>query len=248
MPLLIEKTTGGTAYASPFLSNLGGNVIHVKVDVSLLSTSQVDEDGILKPGVVLPSHGGAFGSPNGTAQVETQTVVGTANGAGNVKVTITSELYEEPIEILVAVADTDNAAAIGGKIRTALGADSRVTDYYTVGGAGANYSLTAKTIGPNDISLNLAHAQQSPVTGITAASNSTNSTAGVAPDDAVMVISPTKIAASNTSLSSITNDPLVACATIATVNRSIVEDNLGRSLTAVELAAIKNSGLRLTAL
>ena len=248
MPILIEKTTGGTGYVSPFLSDIGGNVIHVQVDISQLSTSQVDEDGVLKPGVVLPSHGGAFGSANGTAQVETQTVVGAAGADGNVKVTIKSELFQNPIEILVPVANGDNAAAIGGKIRAALGADSRVTDYYTVGGANANYTLTAKTVGPNDGSLNMAHEQAAPVTGINAASNSANTTAGVSPDDAVMVISATKIAKSNTNLGSITSKPLIGCATVATVNRAIAERNLGRAFTAIELAAMKNSGLRLTAL
>lgn len=248
MPIRIEKTTGGQNYASPFLSDLGGNVIHVQVDVSLLSTSQVDTDGILKPGVVLPSHGGAFGSPNGVAQVETQTVVGTITEPGNIKVTVSSELYETPLEILVAVADNDDASAIAGKVRTALGADTRITDNYTVGGAGATYSLSPKVAGPNDDSLNMAHDNVSPTVGLTADSSSVNTTAGVAPDDAVMVISANKIADSNTGLGDITADPLIVCATIATVNRSIVEDNLGRSLNALELAAIKNSGLRLTAL
>lgn len=248
MPILIEKTTGGQNYASPFLSDLAGNVIHVKVDVSLLSTSQVDEDGILKPGVVFPSHGGAFGSPNGTAQVETQTLVGTITEPGNIKITVSSELFETPIEILVAVADDDTASQMGTKVRAALNADARITDRYTVGGAGATYSLTPKTIGPNDDSLNMAHDVVAPTVGLTADSSSVNTTAGVAPDDAVMVISANKIAATNTGLAGITADPLIACATIATVNRSIVEDNLGRSLNALELAAIKNSGLRLTAL
>lgn len=248
MPILIETTTGGTAYASPFLSDLAGNVIHVQVDVSLLTTSQVDANGYLKPGVVLPSHGGAFGSANGTAQVETATVAGTigSSGAGNITVTITSDYYDDPYVVSVAVANDDTASQVAGKIRTALGADTNITNYYTVGGSGANVSLTAKTAGVNDATLNIALATGT-ATGLTAAPTSTDTTPGVSPDDAVMVVEATKIAASNTNLASITNDPFVACATIATVNRDIVEANLGRALLPAELTALKSSGLRLTA-
>ncbi len=248
MPILIETTTGGTAYPSPFLSDLAGNVIHVKVDVSLLTTSQVDQYGYIKPGVVLPSHGGAFGSANGTAQVETATVAGTigAAGAGNVSVTITSDYYDDPYVVAVAVANDDTAALVAGKIRTALAADTNVTNYYTVGGSSATVTLTAKTAGVNDATLNIATATGT-ATGLTAAPTSVNTTPGVAPDDAVMVVAATKIAADNTALSSITNDPFVACATAATVNRDIVEFNLGRALLPAELTALKTSGIRLTA-
>lgn len=251
MPIMIENTTGSDAYVSAFLSDLAGHVVHVKIDVSLLTSDHVDSDGYLKPNTVFPSHGGAFGGATGTAQVETATVAGTigAAGAGNVSVTITSKYYDEPLVIAVAVANDDTAAQVAGKIRTALAANTSVTNYFTVGGSSATVTLTDKTISANDTTLNIATATGT-ATGLTAAPTSANTTPGVAPDDAVMVIAPNKIAADNATetLSAITNDPLIACATHATVNRMIAEDNLGRAYTAVELTALKNSGIRFSPL
>lgn len=56
MPLGIETTAGGQAYANPFI----GGVDHpaqIKVDVSGLTTDEVDEFGYLKPGVPLAKTG-----------------------------------------------------------------------------------------------------------------------------------------------------------------------------------------------
>lgn len=56
MPLAIETTAGGRAYANPFI----GGVDHpaqIKVDVSGLTTDEVDEFGYLKPGVPLAKTG-----------------------------------------------------------------------------------------------------------------------------------------------------------------------------------------------
>ncbi|MES2462917.1 MAG: hypothetical protein V4671_20220 [Armatimonadota bacterium] len=51
-----------------------------------------------------------------------------------------------------------------------------------------------------------------------------------------------KIAADNTGLAGITNDPIIAVATHATINRDIAEDNLGRAYNANELAAVTAAG------
>ena len=93
MPPVIKKTTGNSTYGIPFIGRVD-HTVHVQVDVSQLSQSQVDVNGILKPGVVLPMHGGALGSTNGVAQIETHTVAGTvgASGAGNAKVIVISML------------------------------------------------------------------------------------------------------------------------------------------------------------
>lgn len=56
MPLSIETTAGGRAYANPFI----GGVDHpaqIKVDVSGLTTDEVDEFGYLKSGVPLAKTG-----------------------------------------------------------------------------------------------------------------------------------------------------------------------------------------------
>lgn len=56
MPLGIETTAGGRTYANPFI----GAVEHpaqIKVDVSGLTTNEVDQFGYLKPGVPLAKTG-----------------------------------------------------------------------------------------------------------------------------------------------------------------------------------------------
>lgn len=245
MPIRIAKTAGGSSYGNPFIKLFA--TTHVKLKISLLTAFQVDAQGILKPGVVLPRHGGALGNLNGVVQVETATVAGTigAAGAGNIKVIITSKYFPTGKTIPVAVANNDAAATIAGKIRTALQADAEVISYYNVGGAGADYSLTAKSAEINDGSLNLAHSNDT-ASGMTNSTASANTTAGIAPDEAVMVVEATKIADSNTALNAITDDVLVACATIAEVNRQIVEDNLGRKLSTAELAALRASKISMT--
>lgn len=125
MPTIISKTAGDTAYGSPFIGAVQ-NVLHVKVDVSTLTSREVDADGYLKPGVPFALDGLLLGASN-TKRV-------------------------------------------------------------------------------------------------------------------CMVVEATKIAPNNTGLASITNDPFVACATIATVNRDIIEDNLGGNLTTDEIAALNGVG------
>lgn len=56
MPMSITNTTGGTNYTNPWV---GGprDVTHIKLDVSTLTTNEVDADGYLKPGVPLSATG-----------------------------------------------------------------------------------------------------------------------------------------------------------------------------------------------
>lgn len=126
MPIRITTTAGGTGYANPLVGEVG-HVDHVKLDVSGMTTAEVDTDGYLKPGVPLTKAG-----------------------------------------ILVA--------------------------------AGFVYGVTFEAI---------------------------------------------KIADNNTGLAGDTTDPLVAVAVIGLVNRDVVEDNLGRVLTAAEIAGFDAAGSKL---
>jgi hypothetical protein len=67
MPISIKTTAGGTAYASPFVG-APRDVLHVKVDVSTLTSAEVDSKGYIKPGVPLTIAGALIGSSN-TARV-----------------------------------------------------------------------------------------------------------------------------------------------------------------------------------
>lgn len=55
-----------------------------------------------------------------------------------------------------------------------------------------------------------------------------------------------KIHTDNTSLAGVTNDPFIGIAFTGAVNRDIIEDNLGRALTANEIAGLNGVGSNIT--
>jgi hypothetical protein len=142
---------------------------------------------IIQPGDTLTldmESGAVTGTVAGTAQVETATIVAAsgATTAGNLNVTVTSALVTgSPLTIPVALLLTDDTAAkVATKVRAALNATAAITAHYTVGGTGDDYTLTTSAVdkAENDSTLNLAHANATSA-GITAATTSTNTTAGV---------------------------------------------------------------------
>jgi hypothetical protein len=56
MPLAIKKTDGGTTYGPVFIGDILG-MQQVVVDISELTTDEVDADGYLKPGVAFKKDG-----------------------------------------------------------------------------------------------------------------------------------------------------------------------------------------------
>jgi hypothetical protein len=63
MPIEIVTVTQNQSYGNPFIGDVG-QVEHIKLDVSVLTTDEVDSNGYLKPGVLLKSTGVL---PDGTA-------------------------------------------------------------------------------------------------------------------------------------------------------------------------------------
>jgi hypothetical protein len=61
MPTIIENPQGGTSYANPFVGGVD-HPLHLKIDLSLLTTDEVDSKGNLKPGVAFDSTGTPVGS------------------------------------------------------------------------------------------------------------------------------------------------------------------------------------------
>jgi hypothetical protein len=113
-------------------------------------------------------------------QKETATVVGTigAAGAGDAEVVVrAADLVGSPLTVPVAVANNDTASDVAGKIRTALGAVSAITDIFTVGGSGADVTLEAIVEADDDGTLNIS-IDNDTCTGLTAAPTSTNTTVG----------------------------------------------------------------------
>lgn len=122
------------------------------------------------------------GAVAGTNQVETNTIEAAsgATTAGNLNVTVTSALVTgSPLLVPVALLLTDNTASlVATKVRAALTATAAITAHYTVGGTGADYSLTAIEKAADDATLNLAHANGTSA-GIATSTTSTDTTAGV---------------------------------------------------------------------
>lgn len=111
-------------------------------------------------------------------QVETATVVGTISTAGNATVIVTSKyLHNSPITLSVAVALSDTATAVAGKIRTALLANPEIVSVYGINGTGATVVLTSLVSRENDSTLNVA-INNGTCAGLTNAPTSVNTTAG----------------------------------------------------------------------
>jgi hypothetical protein len=126
----------------------------------------------------------------GVAQVETATAVGTiGSGNGNAEIIVTCDSMDNsPKTILVDVTSGDTAAVWAGKVRTALAADVDVSSVFSVGGTSADIVLTVKSINDsigvdffpdNDATINIA-IDNGTCVGITPATTSANTTAGVA--------------------------------------------------------------------
>jgi hypothetical protein len=110
MPLSITNTAGGSSHGNPFVGPLN-HTAHVKVDISGLTTNEVDEHGFLKPGVPLKQNGtlvgaGAFvfgvtveaAKLNLTTVPPTNTTLGTETGDLFVAVGTIGQVSQDIIE------------------------------------------------------------------------------------------------------------------------------------------------------
>ena len=115
------------------------------------------------------------------AQVETATVVAAAGATsnGNLAVTVTAaRVTGSPLAFSVALTTATHTTAtlIAGAIRSAFNANAALTAVYTVGGSGADVTLTETSAENNDGTLNIAITAG---LGVSAIVSSTNTTTGV---------------------------------------------------------------------
>jgi hypothetical protein len=125
--------------------------------------------------------GAVTGVDPGVLQVETATVVAAAGitTAGDATVIVTAaNLVGSPLTVSVPLELAFDAEESAIAIRNALEEISAITSIFTVGGAGADITLTAVKAITNDITLNIS-IDNGTCAGITAAPTSTNTTAGV---------------------------------------------------------------------
>jgi hypothetical protein len=159
-------------------------------------------------------------------QVETATIVGTITQEGTATVTVTSELYEEPVVMHVPVAVDDDASAVAEKIRAYI--EPILEDKFAVSGEGASVVLTAVAPAANDDTLNIAFTNGT-CEGLTPDAISDNTTAGVAAD--IVTIGTTDILglpyklAHNTVLEAYLNNVKQAVAPTVTVSATALESN-----------------------
>lgn len=118
------------------------------------------------------------------SQVETATVVAGAGATsnGNLAVTVTAaRVTGSPLAFSVALTTATHTTAtlIAGAIRTAFNANSALTAVYTVGGSGANITLTETSAENNDPTLNIAITAGLGVSAIVSSTNTTAGDAGV---------------------------------------------------------------------
>lgn len=117
---------------------------------------------------------------DGVLQVETATVAGTVSTSGNAAVVVTAAgLPAGAVTYSVAVLENDTAAIVAGKIYAALIADANLTNLYDVAVSGAVITLTQIEYTGNDSTLNIS-VDNDTSAGITQATTSTSTTAGVA--------------------------------------------------------------------
>lgn len=129
-----------------------------------------------------PYTGAVTGADAGVSQVETATIVA-ASGAtsnGNLAVSIVMSGVAYPITVALNTVDHTTADLVADEIRDAiaLAQGDAVTALYTVGGTGANVTLTRTLPAANDPTLNIAVTAG---LGVSAIVSSTNTTAGLGP-------------------------------------------------------------------
>lgn len=234
MPIAISTNAAGTGYANPLVGPVD-HTAHVKVDLSTLTTYEVDADGYLKPGVVLTS-GGTL--PGGVAGAGTATSAAVSGNTGNGTMgTVTvSDGAKEGVYSLVVIEPGSNVGQFA---------------VYDPDGVFVSKGTVASAFSAGGLAFTLADGATDFVAGdaftitvtLTAGGNATKVCFGV-------VVEPTKLAvttpATNTTLAAETGDHFVAVCTHGVINRDIAEDNMGRAYSAAELAGFLKPGCHLS--
>ena len=198
-----RATFGLNTLATPISTNSSGSVQVGANNASLSFTDAnvayscraiIIPSGSFALNLLTGSSSGSTAFTAGVAQVETNTVVAaggcTSNGTMTLVVTAAG-MTGSPKNVAVALtaATHTTATLIAGAARTALAADTAVAALFTVGGTGADITLTRKPTSTftvpggtlnlyaaNDATLNLAIPAG---LGVTVSATSTNTTAGV---------------------------------------------------------------------
>lgn len=234
MPLEMTAYSGVSLYTSPFIGPVD-HTAQIRLDISGLTTNEVDSDGYLKPGVPLTKGG---------LRVGVQAVVGTAVAAAVAGNTGTGTMG----------AVTVSAGAKAGVYRLTIiepAADAGTFLVEDPDGIPIGSGTVAVAFSAGGLAFTLADGGTDFIAGdaftitvtLTAGGAATAQLFGVSVEATKLPLA--TIPPTNGTLATETGDCDVAVATHGIVNRDIAEDNLGRAYTAAEIAAFDAAGSKL---
>jgi hypothetical protein len=225
-PMSVTVTEGDSGYASPFVGAIGPTV-QLNVDIENLSDDEIDAKGYIKPGVPLTKSGALIGAD---AKSTVAAAVAGEDNVGNGTVGSVSGGFDAPTETITLTCITE--AANAGTFRVE-GSVSGVLGVATV---------AVPFVSPI-ISFTIADGAEDFDIGDTF---TLAATAGASDVLYGVVVEATKLVASNSDDDRV-GEFSVVVTVHALVNRDILEDVLGRVLTAGEVDAFSDHGaLQLT--
>ncbi len=223
MPMKVTSRTGADTYANPFVGPVGPTVA-IDVNIANLTAYEVDAKGTIKPGIPLTRAGALLAAQ--TLSTVAQGTVTTGNADGVI------------------------GAATGGFGQPA----ETITATFTTSGATAHASVVGTKSGYIG-ELIVGTAFVSPQIRVSVADGSADFEAGdvitwavtAGVDDKLfgVTVEAINLVADNSNTYR-TGTFQIAVATAGLVNRDLVEDILGRVLTATEIAAFDHAAVRLT--
>lgn len=224
MPLLVKTFPGGAAYGSPFVGQMGP-VAQIDVNIANLTTAEVDTNGRIKPGIPLTKGGALLG----TAAASTHGAAVAAGGnTGNGTIgSITSGTGDfAPTEtITILMTDATHFSVSGSK-----------SGLIGTGVAGTGFTSPV-------INLTLTAGGTAMVAGDSFTIAATQGASDVLYGVTIEAI---KLVADNTS-GNRTGTFTIGVATGGLVNRNLIENILGRTLTDQEVIGFSGGGsLKLT--
>lgn len=227
MPMSVTKRSGADSYPSPFVGPVN-HTVAIDVNIANLTAFEVDAKGTLKPGVPLTAAGAKLAAPTASSPA-----AAVADGGNTGMATIGSlqGRVGAPAETITVLATVTGGAGVGKA---------------SVTGSVSGY-LGEATVGTLFVSPVIELLITDGTPDLTAGDSYTIAvTAGATDRLYGVTVEAMKLVASNSDTDRVGTFQ-VAVATLGLVNRDMVEDILGRVLTAQELAGFaESSGLKIT--